>query len=818
MTDTQQDERNPLNLATMRQRLAAKKGKEYWRSLNELVDSDSFDDLVRQEFPRQANLLDGLSRRDFLKVLGASLALAGLAACVPQSQEKILPYTKPPEELIPGKPIYFASAMVQDGYAKGVLIETNMGRPTKVEGLPNHPASLGATDIFMQASLLELYDPDRASKVTNKGTAKTWADFTGALGGLTGNLGQGAGLRILTGLVTSPTLNDQLAALLKKYPQAKWVTYSPVMGAAQSGTSAFLKKPFAAAYNFSKADVILSLDSDFLFSEPGHLRYSHDFGQRHQPISAAGTMSRLYMVESGVSITGANADHRLAVQPTQVEAFARAIAAKLGVNAGAPGGTVPGQDWLDPLAADLKKAGANALVIAGERQSAQVQALAVLMNAALGSVGNTFVLQAPVAYNQVDPNASLKQLVADLNSGAVDLLVILEGNPAYAAPADLDFTGAMKKARQSVYLGLYADETAAQSSWFIPAAHDMEMWSDARAYDGTISLVQPVIEPLYDGVSPHELLAALAGQGSAKGYDIVRAYWQGQVKGADFERAWKDALSKGIAPAGAAAPATQAADLAAAADQGALNAAMAAPAGGLQIVFQPDETIWDGRFANNSWMQELPKPLTKLTWDNAALLSPATAARLGMDTGDMVTLKLRGRSVNAPVYIQPGQADDTVIVSLGYGRSAGGNVLAGTGFNAYAIRTSDAPWFDQGVEVTKTGAKYPLAATHEHWSMENRDLIREATLDEYNQPGFSLGAEGAPVTLYDTFETPGYSWGMSINLNTCIGCNACVIACQAENNIPVVGKEQVGRGREMHWIRVDRYYQGPPEAPEVYLQ
>ena len=800
-----------MDLTALRQRLAVKRGRDYWRSLNELAESDEFEEIIEREFPRQAGLLDTLNRRDFLKVLGASLALAGMTACVPEPQEKILPYVNPPEAVIPGKSLYYASAMVEDGYARGVLIETTMGRPIKVEGNPLHPASLGASDIFMQASILDLYDPERAQQVKNGGAPKTWQDFTAAIGPA---LAGGAGLRILSGPVSSPSLAAQIKDLLAKFPGAKWVSYSPVGRAnAQAGAQAAFGQPYEAVYSFSKADVVLSLDCDFMVSEPGSLRYARDFVARHQPISASGTMNRLYMVESSATLTGANADHRLSVKPSQVEAFARAIASRLGVAAPAPTGAVPGQGWLDALAADLKKAGAAALVVAGERQPAAVHALAHAMNQALGAVGSTVSYVAPVIAAPPDAAATLASLVQELNSGAVTALVILDGNPVYSAPADLDFGAAMKKAKTSVYLAEHEDETAAQATWVIPAAHYMEMWSDARAYDGTVSIIQPVIAPLYGGHSAHELIAALGGVGDAKGYDLLRSYWQGQVKGDSFDNAWRDILSKGVVADSASQPA---ASLPTAAGN-ALAASPDAAAGGnaLEIVFEPDATLGDGRYANNAWLQELPKPMTKLTWDNAATLSPATAERLGVKDQDVLTLKLRGRSVDAPALIQPGQPDDVVVVSLGYGRKAGGKVLQGAGFNAYSLRSAQSPWFDGGLEVSKTGRTYTLALTHEHNSMENRDLVRESTLAGFQaNPRFAQLDELYPQTMYnETFPSQsGYAWGMAINLSACIGCNACVVACQAENNIPSVGKDQVTRGREMHWLRVDRYYKGDAKS------
>ena len=817
------DDPKRKDLVPVRRALAQKKGREYWRSLNELANSEDFEQVIKQEFPRQAGLLGTLPRRDFLKVLGASLALAGLTACVPQQGERILPYAKPPEQLVPGKPLFYASSLVMDGYARGVLVKTSMNRPIKLEGNPNHPESQGASDAFMQASILELYNPDRVKQVLNGGTTKTWADFTGALGGILGGAGQGAGLRIVTGPVSSPSLAAQMTDLLDRYPDAKWVQYSPVgRGNSSTAARAAFDDAAEAIYDFAAADVILSLDCDFLFSEPGSLRYSRDFSKRHQPISANGTMNRLYMVESSATVTGANADHRLAVKPSQVEAFARAIASRLGVDTPAPTGDVPGQAWLDAIVEDLRRAGRAALVVVGERQPAAVHALALAMNQALGSMNNTVRMMNPVLFNAGDGTAGLKALVDELNAGAVTTLVILDGNPVYTAPVDLNFGEAMKKAATSISLAYYPDETAALATWVIPAAHELEAWGDARAYDGTVSIIQPVIEPLFGGKSALEVAAALNGQAEAKGYDLVRGFWQNQIDEKDFENGWKDILANGIYPDSASKPlmTTPAVPAAAfAAQQGAAN--------GLEIVFEPDHTIWDGRYANNAWLQELPKPLTKLTWDNAAFMSPKTASDLGIPseafnpskdgdyTTEVVTLKLRGRSVDAPVYVQPGQPDGVIVVSLGYGRTAGGSVLAGAGFNANAIRTTEAPWFDSGLEVTRTGRTYTLATTHEHWLVEGRDLLRSGTLDEYQKnPEFAKDEEILQTpTLYGEEEYPTYAWGMSINLNTCIGCSACVVACQAENNIPTVGKDQVVRGREMHWLRIDRYFVGPKEKP-----
>jgi len=788
MQSSSNDPKGILDIKAIREMVASGRGKEIWRSFDDLVDSDQFLEFVKDEFPRQASLANALSRRDFLKVLGASLAFAGLSSCAPRTGEKIVPYVRPPEELVPGKPLFFASAMTLDGYAQGILVRSDMGRPTKIEGNPKHPATLGASDIFMQASILDLYDPDRAQVVKNQGEARNWVDFTTAtvpqVAALGGN--KGAGLRILTETITSPTLGDQLRALLAQYPSARWHTYSPVGRAEEhAGAAQAFGEPVDAVYQFDRATIILSLDADFMFRTPGSLRYQRDFGLRRQALPETEEMNRLYVVESSLTLTGSNADHRAALSARQVETFARAVAGRLGIDAGAADTAgLPGANWLDPLVDDLRSHSGASLVIAGDRQPAAVHALAYAMNQALGNIGQTVIFTDPVEPALTNPVGTLSDLVQDLDAGSVDMLVILDGNPVYTAPADLHFAESLPKARQVIYLSMYEDETAALAHWHIPATHFLEMWSDARAYDGTTSIIQPVIDPLYQGKSAHELVAFLLGQPNAKGYDIVRAYWQAQSQAANFEQAWQQALSDGII-AGTALPPRPVTPTA-----GPAAPASSPAADALEILFEPDPTIWDGRFANNSWLQELPKPLSKLTWDNAVLVSPILAEREGLADRDVVALTYRGRTVEGAVMIQPGQPENSVAVTLGYGRSRGGKVLEGTGYNAYAIRPSETPWFGDGLEIRKTGRRYDLATTRDHSSMEGRDLVRTADYDEFRQnPDLFPHEESNLPSLYPEDVYPDQAWGVAIILCSCVGCNACVLACQAENKSPGVGKQ-----------------------------
>ncbi len=807
MSQTFQRNEKP-DLVSLRESLKAQHGKTYWRSFNELAESEAFTELIQNEFPRQAQLLGPLGRRDFLKIVGASLAFAGLTACVPQAPTKILPYSDAPEALVPGKPVYFASALPRDGYGTGILVRSEMGRPIKIDGNPRHPVSRGTGDLFMQASILDLYDPDRAKNVTENGADRTWDDFFKAAASLGVK-----NLRILTGTVTSTSLVNQINSVVQKFPQAKWHQYSPISLTRNRNTQVF-DQSVEVQYHFENARVILSLDADFLFREPGSLLHSQNFGAARQPGEG---MSRLYVVESGLSLTGSNADHRLPMRSSDVEGFTRALAARLGIaNAGEPQAAFPGKDWIDPLAADLQAAGANSLVIAGERQPAAVHALAQAINQALGAAGTTVTTIDPIEASPVDQMASLQDLAQALDSDQVDLLLILEGNPVYTAPADLDFVNLIKKAKLSAYLGPYADETAAAVTWHLPAAHFLETWGDVRAVDGTTSIIQPLIEPLYGGKSGLEVLAGLLGQPTANGYDLVRSFWQSQYTGGNFESYWKQALNDGFFPASAPPAQTSVPTVSSALWD---TPTPQLPADALEIVFEPDPTIWDGQYSNNAWLQELPKPLTKLTWDNAVLVSPAAAQRLGLNEEDVIQITVEGRSVEAPVYIQPGQAEQTLTLTLGYGRERGGKVQEGLGYNTYSIRTTAAPWFSTNITIQKTAKTYHLVTTRDHQSMENRDLVREATLAEFlKNPAFAQDDYGEQPSLYDPVAYPGHAWGMSINLGACIGCNACVLACQSENNIPTVGKEQVDMSREMHWLRIDRYFKDSVDEPSVVFE
>ncbi|MGD2114522.1 MAG: TAT-variant-translocated molybdopterin oxidoreductase [Acidobacteriota bacterium] len=838
-------ERPALELSEVRERLEGLRGRRYWKSLEELADTPGFREMLEREFPRHApEWEDGLSRRRFLQLSSASLALAGLTGCTRQPLESIVPYVEQPEQVVPGEPLYFATAHAMGGYAQGVLAESHTGRPTKIEGNPDHPANpSGGTDLFAQASVLQLYDPDRSGTLTYLNQIRTWNDFKRDLRPRVQALRslQGDGLRILTGTVTSPSLAEQIRSLLRELPDARWHQYEPAARhEAEAGARRAFGEPLEVRYELADADVIVALDSDFLTQGPGAVRNAHQWAERRRAGSGAGApsapsgnaeadpsaMNRLYAVESSPSNTGSVADHRLALAPSRIGAFALALAAELGVPDidAADAADLPDEArrWLPAVAEDLRSHPGRSLVVAGDGAPAAVHVLAHAMNEVLGAVGSTVVYTDPVVAEPVDQVASLRELVTDLEAGAVDTLLILGTNPVFDAPADLGFVDALTRAKLRVHLGLFKDETAEYCQWHLPMTHYLESWGDARSIDGTVSLIQPLIEPLYRGHTPHEVLAQLADRPDATTYQIVRDHWR-QRLGGDFERAWRRALHDGFVEGTALEPRQDGVRLAAGAVAEAAHEVRALPgsgsgADGLEVALRPDPTVWDGSFANNAWLQELPKTATRITWDNAVLMSPATGEELGVHGIEpelvherpMVTVTVDGRSVEMPAWVVPGHADGVVTLHFGYGRRRAGKVAEGTGFDVYPLRTAGGMSLARGT-VEPTGRRHPVATTQDHHSMEGRHLVRTGTVGEYREnPHFveEMGHEDVDASFYPGFEYDGHAWGMAVDLNACTGCNACVVACQSENNIPVVGKEQVMKGREMHWIRIDRYFEG----------
>lgn len=798
-----------------RARLVASDGPLYWRTLEELAEREDCWLWLRERQPQLHAPLD-LDRRGFLQLLGASLALAGLTACGQPPQGQIVPYLRAPVGQVDGLPRYFATTLTRDGYAHGVLVESHMGRPTKIEGNPQHPASLGGTDIFAQAAVLQLWDPDRSQTVMRRDDVAGWDDFDAALLALNQRFKRngGAGLRVLSGPGSSPTLAALRETLLQQFPRTLWHTTQPGGGdQLLAGAALAFGRPLSTRLHCDRAAVVLALDADFLSDPAAGVRYARDFAARRTPENRNAPSSRLYVVEPTLSLTGAMADHHLPLENARLESFARQLARRLGLDVEADAVVDSGQTrWLDALARDLQAQPGAALIVVGATQPPWLHALGHAMNAALGAAGHTLDYIDPVT----EPaGATLAELAQALHAGAVDTLLVLDANPVYDAPADLRFEAALARLPHLLHLGLYRDETGALAEWHLPMAHALESWSDARAFDGTASLAQPLIAPLYHGRTAHEILAQLLGDDVTQARALVRRQWR---KPLPEDSEWVAALQSGLI-ANSALPARGAklrTDF--------LKQIPAQSHAGesLEILFRPDPTIGDGRWANNGWLQELPKPLTQLTWDNAALVSPALAASQRLRNGDMVELRLGERVQRAPVWIAPGQAERSVTVYLGYGRRNAGQVGNGLGFDANTLRRAGALWNEGGLQLRPTGERRELAGTQHHFAMEGRALVRAGTLEQYwHAADFAQtepGDRGPPPSLYPEIPPGDYAWGMSIDLNACIGCKACTIACQAENNIPVVGRDQVLRGREMHWIRVDHYFEGAAANPRAVSQ
>ncbi|GMW03201.1 MAG: hypothetical protein AMXMBFR84_43360 [Candidatus Hydrogenedentota bacterium] len=827
----------PLDLAAVRQKLEAKDGPEFWRSLNQLADTPEFREFYHREFPREASMLgDGFDRRNFLRLMGASLALAGVSACSRQPEEKIIPYVKPPEELVPGVPVPFATAMPSGGYGYGVVARSNMGRPVKLDGNPLHSSTLGSSNSQVQAAVLQLYDPDRSRNVRYRGAISTWELARTALSNringefdingnkLTAGLRDkaGEGIRILTGTVTSPSLSHMLAQLKSEMPALQWHQWDPCgLDNVRAGAKLAFGEHVETTYAFDKADVVLALDCDFLHEGPGAIRYNRDFSVKRTVSDSKKEMNRLYVAECNATLTGALADHALRVQPGQLRTLIRAIAQGLGVSA-AGAVTAPGEHdaWIKAVIADLQAHRGACVVVVGENQPADLHALGHAMNQALGNVGSTVIYTDPVEAQPVDQLASLQALVADMNAGVVDTLLMLDVNPVYNAPVDLAFASALDKVTTRYHLGLYNDETAILCDWHVPMAHFLESWGDLRSFDGTATVQQPLIAPLYGGKTALEFLAGAAGLAD-QGQWLVKSYWQGLRGGADFDAQWEQYLGRGFVPDSNYKPRT----LTLRTDWTVDQTVTEDPS--IQIAFRPDPAIGDGQWANNGWLQELPKPLTKLTWDNAALISIKTAESLGVTNEDVVAVTVDGRTIEVAVLVLPGQPDNVMTLHLGYGRTRAGFIANGAGVDVYGLRAC-AGLHHAPASVEKTGKRFPLARTEDHHALTgelygpteyDRPIVLMTTLSEFQDAHFDDHFHHQkPHDTDDTmFANRSFEevqqWGMTIDLNACTGCGSCVMACQAENNIPVVGKEQVIKNRAMHWIRVDRYYKGSADAP-----
>ncbi len=836
-----------LTLEAARAKLAGQTGKKYWRSVDELADTPAFREAVQREFPNQAaEWIDPVSRRGFLKVMSASLALAGLAGCTKQPDEQIYPYVKEPEDLVLGRPVYFATAMPFNTGAVPLLVKSDAYRPIKLDGNPEHPVNRGTSDPLSQGALLDLYDPDRSQRVSYRGEVREFAAFLAAFRAMLSDkkASGGAGLYILSDTVTSPTLAAQWKAAQQNYPNAKLLQWDPVnRDSAYSASKTAFGDYYDAQYRLQDADVIVSLDADFLSSitHPGFLRLAADYAGRRKLADQDTAMNRLYAVESVSTTTGFKAEHRLALRAGDIGPFAAALAAAVGAggsNSQPPSG--PAAKFLSALAADLKAHNGKCVVIPGEQQSPEVHLAAIAINQALGNVGKTVVYTDTVNPMPSIQGQDIVSLVNDMKAGKVDWLVILNANPVYNAPVDLHFDQAMNSVKHTAHLGSHFNETAVVAEWHINGTHFLENWSDTRAYDGTATVIQPMIDPLYGGKSAHDVIQSMLNDPDTSPYDAVRKTWQGNL-GTDAEHGWRKILHDGMVAGTAFQPKTVSAK--------AGDLAVAAPSeqdGTVEVIFRADPNVYDGRYANVGWLQEIPKPVTNMSWDNAALMSYRTLAKFGLAEQDVVAIKSNGNTVLAPVMAVPGHADGSVTVYLGYGRQNGGRVAGGLGFNAYAIRTSNALLFAPGATMTKTGKTYEFAVTKSHYqdhrsreaggdgsgthSLEGneaatRGIIRYATLDEFKEnPNFAHEEEKEPedpdpdTSMFSNWRYDKNAWGMAIDMNSCVGCNACVVSCYAENNIPVVGRHNTMTGRIMQWIRIDTYFEGDLDAPKAHFQ
>lgn len=766
-------------------------------------------------------------RRRFLKTMAASAALAG-AGCSKEAPEAVVPYVNMPEGTVPGEPVFYATTVVRDGYGTGVLVETNMGRPIKIEGNPAHPASLGATDIFSQAAMLQLWDPDRSKTVKKGEQISTWEAFQSDIDHRLPafNATGGMGLRLLTGSVTSPTLLAQISQWQNRYPQARWHRHDPTRNiAADIAASKLFGKLVTACYRLDQADIVVTLDTDLFSLTPNSVRNAHDFMQRRRNGDAR---NRLYAVEATPTLSGAVADNRLSLPPLDIEHLLWRLAEKLGVAPGkvgwpaSPGNSAPGtpisESWVQALADQLQSKQGSSLLAAGPTLSALSHELVWELNRHLGNIGQTIFAVA----DQAQP-AGVTELADAILNGDVQMLIMLGANPCYDAPAALDFSKALEQVECSIHMGLYHDETGHSTTWHIPQAHDLETWGDACSPDGTASLMQPLITPLYGGRSPHTLLALLTEDTNRSAYEQVRKIWRAQWQpgnDTEFEIRWSHSLRSGLIENPAKLTSLQPSVWpAAAAAADALHPSGNIPGPvpepklppdqdlALSALFTLDPSVAAGEFSNNAWLQELPRPFTKITWDNAAQIGPVTASRHGLENGDIVTIRSMDAkaAIQAPVWITPGQAELTLALPLGYGRRNAGSTGSGVGFNAYLLQGIDAggaPLRTAPVSIERTGRRHEFARTQNHMDVEGRETVRVV------HPGIKAAephkAQIQP-SLYPSQDYPTYAWGMSVDLDSCIGCNACTVACQAENNIPVVGKQEVANGREMHWIRVDLY-------------
>ncbi len=816
--------------------------REYWRSLEHLAATPEITEAAKHEFgsydPDEILAMPATSRRKFMQIMGASMALAGLTVtgCRRWPEEKLAPYTAVPKNRMPGIPEQYATVYEINGVAQPLLVTSFDGRPIKVEGNPTHPFSqivpnlYGAATTLAQASVLDLYDPSRSRAVldSTSGTPKPskYEFFASAFDTLLGNVDKGERFAILSQSTSSPTTARLKAEVQKKFPKASWHEYEALSRDNEiEGAKLATGQAARPILHLDKADVIVSFDADFLGNHPAQVKYANDWAKRRRSADDDGTMSRMYVFETALTLTGSVADLREPVKPSQMMKLLSELAGAMGVShKGMLGSTEGKEDVLNKILGEVDANKGKMVVVVGAHLPPEAHQLAMLINSEIGAIGNTVTIAEDTAGDRATHLASITDLAAKLKSGSIDTLLILGGNPAYDAPADLDFGSLVKKVANTVHLGHYADETAALCKWHVPQAHYLESWGDARAWDGSLSIVQPLIQPLFDGKTVDEILAVLAESAEKTSDAIVRKTHMRDIAG---DGDWRKALDAGVFEGSASKTFVPR-----------LRPLAAMPAGavgdGLEVRFMTSQ-VYDGRFANNGWLQELPEVTTKMVWDNAALISKIDADKAGITTGDLISVTIGDKAIEIAAYVLVAQPVGVIGLPLGYGRTAAGPVGNGVGFNTYALRTTANMWSASGVKLEKTGGTYLLSMTQNHQLIDNvgfdgreertgdkygnAELIREASLEAYKKDKNVFHRKEDGSIALQIFQGPenqdsqAHAWGMAVDMTTCIGCSACVIACQAENNIPIVGKDHANNNRAMHWIRIDRYYRGDAKDP-----
>tara|TARA_R100001143_G_scaffold63545_1_gene71608 strand:- start:11571 stop:14606 length:3036 start_codon:yes stop_codon:yes gene_type:complete len=822
----------------------------YWKSLNELAQNKEYKNFVEREFPEDATeLSDQVSRRSFLRVMGASIALAGFASCRKPIQ-KILPYSRQPEDMVLGEPLFYATSMPFQDSVTGLLVTNVEGRPNKIEGNEIHPGSNGRTSIYNQASILGLYDQDRSRSPRQNNEPTTKDDFVSFAAEHFSD--RNRRILFIDEANSSPTYHRLKSETLSEFPNAEWVTYEPFSDRnAIEGTQIAFGQRLRTVNHYDNADLVVTLDDDFMspHAHRNSVENSVKLTSRRKVESTEDMMSRIYSVENAYTNTGSYADHRLRLKSSQIAPFTYALAAKLsesvsGLSAfSGVTNEFSNHNWINTLASELLSNRGNSVISVGLDHAPETHAAVAAMNVALENSGNTVTYLSVPFLNDRDEYNAFLNAVNDLKAGAYDTLVMVGTNIAFNAPADLGLAEALSNVETKIHLSDYVDETSRVSDWHVNRAHFIETWGDGHSFTGERSIIQPQILPLFDGLSEVEFLSILLNGELTSGYELVQNTWR-DVIASDFNRQWESVLHDGVhlesaytqVPVSISGMFSD--SMSSAINDESIN--------GIEISIKPDARIYDGRFANNAWLMELPEPMTKITWDNVALMSAATAEKIGIDPErsfknnevPLVRITAQGETIEIAAWVSPGHADDSITLTVGYGRNNIGRVADGVGVNTYPLRTSQEMFF-QTANVEPAGGTYEIACVQDHHSLEGRDMIRTATLDEYKEnPDFATyesvhgyeipgmkearaeGDERGPISLFEEQYGPEHQpqWGMTIDLNSCFGCGVCTIACQAENNIPVIGKREVGRRRIMHWIRTDRYYVGDADNPTAYHQ